>query len=601
MEVWMSEAPTQPLPPRSDHRVRFYDDDASLTEAVTRYLGDGLSRGESAMVVAAPEHRLRLRLRLEATGLDVGTAMAAGRLVLLDPQETLDNATRNGELDWEGLESGLVAAVERGVAVSPARRLRTYGEMVDHLWRQGRQDAALRLEGCGQRLAASHPVSMMCAYHLGSFGRESDAEGFRQVCALHQHVIPEESFPAVADEETRRREVATLQQRARALETELKRSRELEVLLRSAREQAEAATRAKDQFLAALGHELRNPLAPILTALELMKLRGEGATSPAQEVILRQTRHLMHLVDDVLDISRVSRGTVELQRAVVDLRDVLEKAVELTRPLLGDPPHRFVMDAPGRGLLLMADQARLAQAIANLLTNAAKYTPPSGHVQLAARREGSEAVIEVRDDGMGIDDELLPRVFDVFVQGRQALDRPAGGLGVGLALVRSLIELHGGNVNASSGGPGKGSVFTVRLPALDASTVAPGRELRAEHPPRPRRVLLVDDNADALLMLSEVLREAGHEVLTASDGPSGLDLVRQHRPEVAILDIGLPAMDGYELARRIRSELGDEAPRLIALTGYGRESDLVHSREAGFALHLVKPLEASMLLECLGP
>jgi signal transduction histidine kinase/CheY-like chemotaxis protein len=596
----MSEAPTLAQPARSDHRVRFYDDDVSLTQAVTRYLGDGLARGESAMVVATAEHRIGLQQQLEATGLDVGTAMAAGRLVLLDPQETLARATRNGELDWEGLESSLIAAVERGVAASPARRVRTYGEMVDHLWRQGRQAAALRLEDCGQRLAATHPVSMLCAYHLGSFGRESDAEGFRQVCALHQHVIPEESFPAGADEGTRRREVATLQQRARALETELKRSRALEAQLRSAREQAESATHAKDQFLAALSHELRNPLAPILTALEVMKLRGDGQIKPARDVILRQTRHLMRLVDDLLDISSVTRGTVELRRGIVDLRDVLDKAIEITRPLLGQPPHRFVVDAPGRGVLVMADEARLAQAIANLLTNSATYTPPSGHVQLAARREGSEAIIEVRDDGMGIDDELLPRVFDVFVQGRQELDRPAGGLGVGLALVRGMVELHGGTVSAQSAGPGKGSVFTVRLPALDVATVAPGREPRAEGPARSRRVLLVDDNEDALLMLAEMLRESGHEVITAADGPAALELVRQQRPEVAILDIGLPAMDGYELARRIRAELADAAPRLIALTGYGRESDQIRSREAGFALHLVKPLEASMLLECLG-
>jgi CheY-like chemotaxis protein len=251
-------------------------------------------------------------------------------------------------------------------------------------------------------------------------------------------------------------------------------------------------------------------------------------------------------------------------------------------------------------LSLDADEARLSQVVANLLTNAAKYTPMGGHIEIEARREGPELVLEVRDDGNGIAPELLPRIFDLFVQGRRSMDRGEGGLGIGLSLVRSLTQLHGGTVQAESEGPGKGSLFTVRLPAAEgrsSNAAAVSSPLRRAK--RIRRILVVDDNRDALAMLAELLRSAGHQVCEANDGPSALEIAREFHPDVAVLDIGLPAMDGYELAARLRLQMGGSAPVLVALSGYGQESDRARSEAAGFALHLVKPLETAELLAAL--
>jgi CheY-like chemotaxis protein len=310
----------------------------------------------------------------------------------------------------------------------------------------------------------------------------------------------------------------------------------------------------------------------------------------------------MRLVDDLLDVSRVARGLLELRRQKLDVRDVLAKATEVASPLIEIRQHRFEIHAPPRGVLLLdGDEGRLSQVVANLLTNAAKYTPPGGQIEIAAGRDGDDVVIDVRDNGNGIAPELLPRVFDLFVQGRQEMDRGNGGLGIGLALVRSLVQLHGGSVSAHSAGAGKGSTFTVRLPALErsgmgAQPAANSDAIRVAS--RPRRVLLVDDNEDALDMLAELLRAAGHEVRVALDGAAALEIAKAFRAEAAVLDIGLPGMDGYELARRLRAR-PEGPPLLIALSGYGQESDRERSEAAGFALHLVKPLEVSELLVAL--
>ena len=355
---------------------------------------------------------------------------------------------------------------------------------------------------------------------------------------------------------------------------------------------AEAASRAKDEFLAMLGHELRNPLAPILTALHLMKLR-DPAPSREREVIERQARHLVRLVDDLLDVSRVVRGKVDLHPRPLLVSDTLAKAIELASPAIEKGEHHLDLDlAPD--LWVSGDETRLTQVFSNLLTNAAKYTPPRGHLVVQARREDAEVMVTVRDDGIGIEPELLPRVFDLFVQGKRGIDRSEGGLGLGLALVRTLTELHGGKVSAYSEGRGQGTEVTVSLPAIEA----PKPEL-APPPPdavpgRLRRVLVVDDNADAAALLEALLREAGHEVATALDAVSGELLAETFAPEVAVLDLGLPVVDGIELGRRLKAR--DASIVLIAVTGYGQDSDRQRSEAAGFARHLVKPVSAKDLL-----
>ena len=369
-----------------------------------------------------------------------------------------------------------------------------------------------------------------------------------------------------------------------------------------ARAEAEAASRAKDEFLAMLGHELRNPLAPIATAVELMKLRGETHSRREREVIERQLGHITRLVDDLLDISRITRGKLDLARAPVDVADVVARAVEMASPLLEQRRHQLALEL-ARELLVNADAARLAQVIANLLSNAARYTPAGGRIGVQARAEGPEVVIDVQDNGDGISAELLPRVFDLFVQGRRSFDRSDGGLGIGLALVKNIVGMHGGRVSASSAGvPGQGSRFSVRLPRLPQASATSG-PTSATHALRSaragKRVLVVDDNRDFAEMLSASLRTLGYDVATALDGVTALDRLRDFPAEVAVLDLGLPVLDGFELARQIRERFPTRTPRLIAVTGYGQPHDRERTAAVGFARHLVKPIDMAAVIAAL--
>ncbi|HEX4382057.1 MAG TPA: ATP-binding protein, partial [Myxococcales bacterium] len=365
-----------------------------------------------------------------------------------------------------------------------------------------------------------------------------------------------------------------------------------------ARREAELANRAKDEFLAMLGHELRNPLAPILTALQLMRLRGTVGGEKERGVIERQVKHLVAMVDDLLDVSRVTRGKIELRRAHVELAEVVAQAIETASPLLEQHRHVLSVAVPQHGLLVNADAPRLAQVAANLLTNAAKYTPNGGRVWVSAQADGGEAVLTVRDSGIGIEKEMLGRIFEPFTQERQALDRSQGGLGLGLAIVRSLVSLHGGSVSAQSEGREKGTQFIVRLPLASGRTETPSRT----QPVAPtvaasgaQRILIVDDNEDAAEMLAEMLSAESFSVRYALDGPSGLSLAAEFKPDVAILDIGLPVMDGFELASRFLDNPLLKRTRLIALTGYGQPEDRARSAAAGFAAHLVKPVDRDKL------
>jgi len=369
-----------------------------------------------------------------------------------------------------------------------------------------------------------------------------------------------------------------------------------------ARGEAEAASRTKDEFLAMLGHELRNPLAPILTALDLMRVHAPASDELARVVIERQVGHLVRLVDDLLDVARITRGEVELRRQVVEMAAVVAKAIEMASPLLEQFEQNLTVDVASAGLAVDGDVSRLAQVVSNLLTNAAKYTERGGAIAIHAAREGAQVVLRVSDTGVGIAPEMLPLVFDMFAQERQSLARSRGGLGLGLAIVRNLVTAHGGTVSVHSEGRGCGSVFTVTFPA--ARSVLPGV---AEATPAPApsitsgglSILVVDDNEDAATMLALSLRRMGHVVRVAHDGPSGLRAAAELVPDVALLDIGLPVMDGYDLARRLRSEHGRERLRLVAVTGYGQAQDLDRSREAGFDLHLVKPVDRARLRAAL--
>ena len=367
------------------------------------------------------------------------------------------------------------------------------------------------------------------------------------------------------------------------------------------RARAESASRAKDEFLAMLGHELRNPLAPILTATQLMQLRGEGSFFEKERTVIeRQVKHMIRLVDDLLDVSRITRGKIELRKRAIEISDVVAQAVELVSPAMEERSHLLQIDVPTSGVVVQADPQRLAQVLTNLLVNAAKYTPARGRIHLAVQAQESTVLISVRDTGIGIEPSLLPHVFDLFVQGRQGIDRASGGLGLGLSIAKMLVELHGGSIAVCSEGGGRGSEFIVQLPRYANARPSRNNMSGAFILPvtKPRQVLVVDDNEDAAFLFSEALRRLGHNVSVAYDGPSALEVARANPPEIAFLDIGLPVMDGYELGRRLR-ELGVTPPRLVAVTGYGHTSDRTRSREAGFDLHLVKPIDLAAVQEAL--
>ena len=369
--------------------------------------------------------------------------------------------------------------------------------------------------------------------------------------------------------------------------------------LAAARRDAEAASRAKDEFLAMLGHELRNPLAPILTALQLMRLKGVEGAARERQVIERQVSHVVGLVDDLLDVSRITRGKIQLSRTRCRLADVVAEGIEIASPLLEQRNHALTVDVAATDLDVDGDAKRLAQVIANLLTNAAKYTEPGGRIAVRARRHEDLVVLQVTDSGIGIDPAMLPRIFDLFTQERQAVDRAAGGLGLGLAIVRSLVALHGGTVDAFSEGRGCGSVFTVSLPAAQMDTQSDAREGQDRAAPLPAmRILVVDDNADAAILLAEVLSVWGLDARVAADAPQALAIARDFRPDVALLDIGLPVVDGYELARELRQLLGTNL-RLMAVTGYGQPHDRGRALDAGFEQHLTKPVDLAMLRRAL--
>jgi PAS domain S-box-containing protein len=361
------------------------------------------------------------------------------------------------------------------------------------------------------------------------------------------------------------------------------------------------ANHRKDEFLAMLAHELRNPLAPILNGLHI--LRHEHSVSPsgheALGMIDRQAKQLTRLVDDLLDVSRIITGKVGLRKERVELHNIINNAVETVRPLIESRKHEFCESLPTESIWLEADPARLTQVIGNLLTNAAKYTEPGGHVQLAAERVGSDVIIRVKDTGIGILPEMLHRIFDSFVQGDRSIDRAQGGLGIGLTLAKSLVELHGGKIEAHSPGVGKGSEFVVRLSVIaEVTPLDPENvEKRIATQTASLRLLVVDDNPDTVASLAMLMRLYGHDVMTANSGPSALEAAFAHDLDVILLDIGLPSIDGFEVARRIRAQT--VKPLLIAMTGYGQPEDRTKSKDAGFDYHFTKPVDPEKLQDLL--
>ncbi len=390
----------------------------------------------------------------------------------------------------------------------------------------------------------------------------------------------------------------------RSLEEE--RSRwEAEALLRQMEQLAEA-DRRKDQFLALLGHELRNPLAPIMAGLELLrqKFAKPGACIDdglirTRDIIERQSHHLARLVDDLLDISRISSGKIELRKAPVTMQEIVESAVTTSQPILDERHHQLQVDLASEPLHVTGDTVRLVQVVANLLNNAARYTPDEGNIAISCRRQNDQVELRVRDNGRGISPEFLSRVFDAFSQEEA---RPGSGLGLGLSVVRQLVVMHDGTVSVQSDGPGLGSEFTVRLPLDDVNKPADAPPPNAATPGETNRALsivLIDDSEDIRELMADLFRGWGHHVEVAADGESGSELALRSRPDIAFVDIGLPRIDGYTVAEQLRAQLGRDDLRLVAMTGFGQESDKRRAIDAGFDLHIVKPASIEALKRAL--
>ncbi|HEV8629031.1 MAG TPA: PAS domain S-box protein [Thermoanaerobaculia bacterium] len=406
--------------------------------------------------------------------------------------------------------------------------------------------------------------------------------------------------------EERTRELAAANAALRAeVEQRRRLQDERERLTRQLRERVaalDASDRHKNEFLAMLGHELRNPLAPIRNALEILKLHGVGETTrdQARGTIERQVQHLVRLVDDLLDVSRIMQGKIDLRRERVELEAVIGRALEIAQPAVDANRHELLVSLPAAHVELEGDLIRLAQVVGNLLVNAAKYTTRAGQIELRAEAGNGELTLQVRDNGIGIAPELLPRVFDFFVQGSRSLERAQGGLGIGLTLVKRLVEMHGGTVAAASDGPGRGSTFTVTLPIHHLASREDRSPSRDEAiPERRRRVLVVDDNVDAAESAAAMLTLWGHDVRAIHDGTMVLDAVRDQRPEVVLLDIGLPGRNGYDVARELRALADSPVRLLVAMTGYGQDEDRRRSAEAGFDVHLTKPIDPQQLRELI--
>jgi PAS domain S-box-containing protein len=363
------------------------------------------------------------------------------------------------------------------------------------------------------------------------------------------------------------------------------------------------AAKELNEFIATLAHELRNPLAPIRTAVEVMaKVPGsDPAQQTMRDTIDRQSAQLARIVDDLIDIARVTRGAMSIEQAPVDMTEAVRRALETAAPAVEAGRHRLDIELPPEPLIVNGDLHRLTQVLANLLNNAARYTPQAGRIAVRARQEDGWSVIQVSDNGRGIEPGMLERIFHMFVQGRAALEKIGAGLGVGLALARRIAEAHGGTLQAASEGENKGAQFTLRIPLL--TRPAAQADAAAQGPAKPmlaKRILVVDDNVDAAVTLALLLKSLGHETCVVHDGLEALRMAIEFRPDVVLLDIGMPGLDGYEVARRLRALKRERPLRIIAVTGWGQEADRTRSREAGFDVHLVKPVDATLLTSVIG-
>jgi signal transduction histidine kinase/ActR/RegA family two-component response regulator len=610
------------------HSVQFYESDSFLLDSVTSFLHEGIRSGDACIVIASQPHREKLAARLLGHGLDVVNDGLGEQYYSFDAQETLSQMLI-GDAIQPALFTSIVGDIVKQVSAQ-GRRVRAFGEMVALLAAGGNYQAAIDLEQCWNRLQQSHEFMLLCAYSMTNFDRDV-ANSLAAVCDVHSEVNPCESYNTLSGAEERLRAIVVLQQKARTLESEIAERKKVELALRAAtdelkkllvseqlaRAEAVSANRMKDEFLATVSHELRTPLNAIIGWTHMLgkgKL-DQALTARAIETIERNAKAQAQLVEDILDVSRVITGKLQLNIGPADVASIINAAIDSVQPAATSKAIEIEVTLDPLIRHIAADANRLQQIVWNLLANAIKFTPPGGHVNVSLKRKAANVQITVSDTGKGIDPAFVPFIFDRFRQEDASTTRSYGGLGLGLSIVRHLAELHGGTVEAYSGGEGKGATFTILLPNLRPADKPKTRKIRSTSSavagnenlllPVPsiagRRILLVDDDADTLRMLSEVLSERCAVVESANSVQEAIEILARFQADVVVSDLAMPEKDGYSLIETIRGRETEATGLLqaIALTALVRIEDRARALSAGFNMFLAKPVQPNELISAI--
>ncbi len=630
---WDWSALTEP-----EHFVQFYETDEYFLDSLEPFVITGLLAGDGVILAATGSHLKSLESRLLEGGFDVAGAVASGQYVALNAEDAVAQLMIDGVLSFQrfmGLIGGTVAQAAEGRS-----RVRIFGELVALLWADGDYDSAIQLEKLWNDLSKIHPFSLFCAYPLSGFGNPKLAQPLADLCTAHSRVMPAESYAALTDTDEQLRAIILLQQKASALEAEIAERKKTEEKLRLikeelqvelakseeslireqiARSEAESANRMKDEFLATVSHELRTPLNAIIGWSHMLRTGrlDEETTVRAVETIERNAKSQAQLVEDILDVSRVITGKLRLNMGPVDVASIINAAIDSVQ-LAADSKGielEVILDPSAR--LIMGDSNRLQQIVWNLLSNAIKFTPAGGRVDIRLERVKSKVQIKVSDTGQGIRPEFLPFVFDRFRQADASSTRHHGGLGLGLAIVRHLVELHGGTVRAESRGEGAGSTFTIRLPLAVGRKSMPKKPNWAVDGYLPKisntpftplaslkdvHVLMVDDDQDTLQILKVLLEEQQAKVEIARSALQAFEVLEWFEPDVLVLDLTMPEEDGYSLIRRIReveAKKGTSSAPAVALTAHVRVDDRARALSAGFNMFVPKPVEADELISVI--
>lgn len=603
----------------AEHFVQFYEADGFLLNSLSGFVGSAITAGDAAIVVATKAHRDGLEELLIANGIDLASARATGKYVALDAADTLSKFMVDGlpvTTRFNEVLGGVLTSVTDGRS-----RIRTFGEMVALLWSEGNYNAAIRLEELWNDLLKSYSFSLFCAYPMHGFESEKLEQSHNGVCQAHTRVIPAESYGGLADQDDRLRAIARLQQKARSLQAEIKEREQVEERLRlslvgeqMARAEAETANRMKDQFLATVSHELRTPLNAIIGWSHLLRSGNLDKTTAdrALETIDRNAKSQAQLIEDILDVSRVITGKLRLNTEPVDIASVINAAIDSVQLAVDAKDIQLAVTLDPSARHTIGDSSRLQQVVWNLLVNAIKFTPSGGHIEVKVGRSGRNLKIRVRDTGEGISSEFLPFIFDRFRQADGTTTRQHGGLGLGLAIVRHLIELHGGTIKAESDGEGLGATFTIKLPLASSPRVdkrktaaaLPLEETGKHFAQLPSlediKVLVVDDDVDTLQMLGVMLTESKANVHTANSVVAALEVLEWFRPDVVVSDLAMPGEDGYSLIAKLRGlENGDAPIPAVALTSYVRVEDRTRALSAGFNMFVPKPVQPEELITAI--